>query len=82
MQQTEYLEREIIWQIISKGFSFSGNRGAFEASNVQLVCANGQALSILSLFAAKVTVRDRDYSRVKRIDENYVSYLSLIKINN
>lgn len=50
MQQTdEYLEREIIWQIASKG-AFSGNRGAFEASNVQPVCANGQALPILSLF--------------------------------
>lgn len=55
MEQTdEYLEREIIWQIVSKG-AFSGNRGAFEASNVQLVRTNGQALSILSLFAAKVT---------------------------
>ena len=79
MQQTdEYLGREIIWQIASKG-AFNSNRDAFETSNVQPVCTNGQALSILSLF----TARDRDYPHVKNkieTDLYIIELMYLIKI--
>lgn len=76
MQQTdEYLEREIIWQIASKG-AFSGNRGAFEASNVQPVCANGQALPILSLFNGERVARgawDYPARRENEVDDQTVN---------